>query len=520
MPRISKSSFLKGRQCARRVWLVAHGVVEPAVETEDVWDLREVEGAHVEALAAELFPRAVRIADADDDETVEETRATFAELVQRTEVELARGVPVLQAHFQTDELLAIADVVEPRHKGWFVWEVKASTSSKPVFDWDLAFQVEVARQCGLDVVGAGVIRLEPNYVRRGALDPRALLAFEDRTRDVQALESGVRAAIHAQLDVLRATRAPDTTPAGHCKANRDGKDGARPSTCGHLGRDGYCGRELPEHWAGELPAIFTSRPKSNAIARMRPPSIDALDPDDATLAWTPLQARVIRAVRANAAQIDRAALRAELDRLVFPVAYVDFEFDPGMAVPRFDGSRPYEKLPFQWSMHVQRAPGAELEERAPFLHLAATDPRRAFAQSFLAALPETGSLVAHHAQTEKEVLHALADALGAPNDERLRRLDARFVDTLKLLKAGYYHPAQHGSYSIKKVAPALLDRGYEDLALQNGMAAVVAWKEAIAPRTTLERRAQLERDLRAYCGRDTELMHCIVERLRELVGAR
>lgn len=517
MPRISKSSFLKGRQCARRIWLAAHDVVEPEVESEDVWDLREVEGARVEALAAQLFPRAVRIADADDDETVEETRSAFAELVRRTQAELARGVPVLQAHFQTDELLAVADIVEPRHKGWFLWEVKASTSSKPVFDWDLAFQVELARRCGLDVVGAGVIRLDASYVRRGAIDPRALLAYEDRTRDVQALEGEVRVAIQAQLDVLRATSVPGTTPAGHCKANRASKDGARPSTCGHLAREGYCGGALPEHWAGELPAVFTSRPKADAIARLHPPSIDALDPDDATLAWTAPQARMIRAVRANAPQIDRALLRAELDRLVFPVAYVDFEFDPGMAVPRFDGSRPYEKLPFQWSMHVQSAPGAALEERTPFLHLAATDPRRAFAESFLAALPATGSLVAHHAQTEKEVLHALATALGAPFEARLRRLDARFVDTLQLLKSGYYHPAQHGSYSIKKVAPALLGRGYDDLALQNGMAAVVAWKEAIAPHTTPARRAQLERDLRAYCGRDTELMHALVEALRALV---
>ncbi|MBK7875992.1 MAG: DUF2779 domain-containing protein [Planctomycetes bacterium] len=517
MPRLSKSSFLKGRQCARRIWLAAHDEPEPELESDDIWELREAEGARVEALAAELFPGASRVVDAHDDEAFEESRPELAELVARTRRELARGVPVLQAHFEHGDLLAIADVVEPRHKGWFLWEVKASTSHKPVFDWDLAFQVEVARQCGLDVVGAGVIRLNKDYVRGRELDLQRLLVFEERTKPVFGLLDAVRAAILAHRDVLTAESVPDARPSSRCKSHRDAADGGRPSTCGHLDRSGYCGSRLPEHWIGALPDLRNA--KSALPTQVDPPAIEALDPDDVAHAWTPLQARMIRAVKARSAVIDVAALRAQLDRLVFPVAYVDFEFDPGVAVPRFEGTRPYSKLPFQWSMHVQAAPGAPLEARAPFLHLDGTDPRRAFAETLLAALPETGSLVAHHASTEKEVVRALAGVVGAPMDARLRALDGRFVDTIEVLKAGYYHPAQHGSYSIKKVAPALLGRGYDDLALQNGMAAVVAWKEAIEPDTAPARRAELERDLRAYCGRDTELMHEILERVRELVAS-
>jgi len=53
--------------------------------------------------------------------------------------------PLFKAHLQANDLFAVTDILEPRDKGWFLWEVKASTRReeewKPVLDWDLAFQV-------------------------------------------------------------------------------------------------------------------------------------------------------------------------------------------------------------------------------------------------------------------------------------------------------------------------------------------------------------------------------------------
>jgi hypothetical protein len=255
---------------------------------------------------------------------------------------------------------------------------------------------------------------------------------------------------------------------------------------------------------------------------MPDPSIEQLDPDARVGKkdkWTDDQQRCIRAVKTGQPVVDVAAIRAELSKLHWPVAYIDFEFDTGMAVPRFPGCQPYDKLPFQWSMLVQERDGGPTAERGPFLHLELTDPRRPFAEALLASLPAEGSIVAHYQSAEIGVINQIADRLGGTIADHLRALVPRFFDTESLAKAGYCHADQKGSWSLKKLAPAMLGMGYEGLSVQNGLAAVAAWNKARAE-TDPAAREQLRVDLLAYCGRDTSLMHAVVLKLRELSQQR
>ncbi len=504
--------FLKGRQCARRMWLAAHQPPEPAGESEEVWEIREAEGAAVELLARLLFGRGDNMADPLDEESLAEARPQTEELIDRSRNALRRNEPVFQAHLAVDELLAIADIMEPRDGGWYIWEVKASTSVKPIALYDLGFQVEVARRSGLTVVGAGVIHLNRDYVRGEAIDPVALLTKADCSDEVYGLRAQVQGEIDTFLDILRSSAVPAATPSSHCKAAPDAKSGDRPSACGHLDPAGYCGSQLPPNWVWQLPRV--SGTKIALLRGLDEPTIEGLDPDDRAAAWTRDQERVIRAVRSGQAEVDRGALQAELAKLVWPVSYMDFEFDPGMAVPRFRGTKPYMWLPFQWSLHIQRAPGGPLERPTPFLHLGEDDPREPFFRSLIAALPAVGSVVVHSKAAESTVLQQLGEALGSVAQQTVDAISARLFDTIDLARAGYYHPAQKGSYSIKKLAPALLGGGYGDLDIQSGMEAVLAWKKAINPATPAAERAELETRLKAYCGRDTGLMHEVVEALR------
>ena len=515
---LSKSSFLKGRQCHRRLWLAAKRPPEPPIDPDEVWEMREAEGALVERHAEHLFPGLIRIAPASDDDEERDSRPDLASNIVQTTMALRERRPIAQAHLQAGQLLSITDILEPEGNAWIVWEVKASTSVKPIHIWDLAFQVEVARRSGLAVAGAGVIRLESNYVREGVVDPAGMLARDPLTREVRAIEKPVQDAVGSMLQALDLRAVPAASPSSHCRADPKAKDGNRPSTCGYLGAAGYCGSRLPEHWAGELPRL--SAQKWAEIQAMQDPSIEALDPDERVGRrdkWTDDQQRGIRAVKTGQPIVDAVALRTELAALEWPVAYLDFEFDTGMAVPRFDGCSPYDRLPFQWSMHVQARRGDALVTREPFLHLEGTDPRRPFAIALLAAIPSTGSIVAHHAGAEKQVIEQLADRLGGQISDRLRALLPRFFDTEALARAGYYHPAQKGSWSIKKLAPALIGTGYEGLAIQNGLAAVAAWKNACTERDPAARE-RIRAELLAYCGQDTALMHEIVERLRTLAA--
>ncbi len=511
---LTKSKYLIGRQCSLRLWLTKQGP-EPSSESEDVWEMRECEGAAVEAQVTTLYENPIRIAVCPEDDMGDEFPADPLILAANTEAALQTKRVILQAFLQVENLLAVVDILEPRDDGWFLWEVKASTKISPLHDYDLAFQVAVARKMGLKIVGAGVWLLNKDYVRGNHLVASELVMQVDRTAEVESIAATTATEIDNHSKILQQDEAPSATPSNHCKGNRDASTANRPSDCGHLSATlGHCGVSLPEHWVRRLPRL--SPPKHAMLTQLKLLSIEDLDAEDPSWKWTPAQFRMIKSVQSAVATIDSGALNESLAKLVWPVAYIDFEFDPGMAIPRFEGTQPYSRIPFQWSMHIQQHDGADLQEVSPFLWLDSSDPRQPFLDSLLAAIPPSGSIVAHSKAAEITVLRQLGESLGPEYKARTDALEPRFFDTIDLLQSGYYHPKQQGSYSIKKVAPALLGRGYEDLEIQDGMAAVVGWKKAIDPGTSPEDRERIRLELLRYCGRDTLLMHDVILAIREI----
>ena len=180
----------------------------------------------------------------------------------------------------------------------------------------------------------------------------------------------------------------------------------------------------------------------------------------------------------------------------------------------YPGTRPYENVPFQWSNHVLSASGALAHHE--YLHDGDGDPRRGFAESLLAATEGPGSALAY-SSFEADVLEALATEL--PDlASRLRALASRIVDLLPIVRAHSYHPDFRGSFSLKRVLPALVpELGYDDLAIRHGLVASAAHDELADRATSPERRATLRADLLAYCGRDTL---ALVELYRTLSGTR
>ncbi len=513
--RITKTRFLLGRQCSRRQWLSYHGHPEPEATAPEVRELYLAAGKEVEELAAGLFPGAVHVHREGTPGLGSNMLVGVAGSVTALEV----SPSVIQAHFEVRDLLAISDIVEVLDDGIFLWEVKSSTYKEgrttALQDWDVAFQMHVAREAGYRVVGAGLILLNPEYVRvDGKVVAADALVKVNRTHEAEALVPEVARELQDQRRWLTGASMPEELPSSRCKEGRKAKAANRPSGCGHLSEGGICGRELPVFWAGKLPDLKGK--KAVRLTSTAGLTIEDLDAEDAAARWSPLQQRVIKAVQARDEFVDRGALQAKLDEVQWPVAYVDFEFDPTMAIPRHVGMRPYERVPFQWAVCVEPAPGGGLGDVASFLELSHVDPTRSFAESLLAALPETGSLVAHHQDAEIAVLEQVAGRLGGEIAERLRALVPRFIDTEMIARAGYYHPDQMSSYSIKRLAPALTGRGYDGLAIGDGMMAVATWRRALRPDTSTEEREAVRANLVEYCGLDAELMHDILERLREL----
>ncbi|WP_082007487.1 DUF2779 domain-containing protein [Tepidimonas taiwanensis] len=175
------------------------------------------------------------------------------------------------------------------------------------------------------------------------------------------------------------------------------------------------------------------------------------------------------------------------------------------AVPIWKGTRPYQQIPFQFSVHRLSRTGKIKHQ--PFLDLTGSDPSRAFAEALIAACGERGPIFVYNAAFETARIRELSDRFPRLASALLT-LNERVVDLLPVARDHYYHPSQQGSWSIKAVLPALCpDLHYGDLdGVQDGGMAMQAYLEAIAPQTSLARKREIERQLLAYCALDTYAM--------------
>jgi hypothetical protein len=204
-------------------------------------------------------------------------------------------------------------------------------------------------------------------------------------------------------------------------------------------------------------------------------------------------------------------LRQVLGGLTYPLYFADFE-TVNPAIPRFPGQRPYDHLPFQFSVHVQRQPGAEPEHRE-FLATDANDPRREFISSLCRALGESGSIVVY-SSFESQRLSDLA-AWVPEQAEPINAIQARLFDLLTVVREHVYHPAFAGSYSIKSVLPALVpEMTYAGMAVANGQDAGLAWESLVRGDLNSDESERIEKALRAYCGQDTLAMVRLLHRLQ------
>jgi hypothetical protein len=188
----------------------------------------------------------------------------------------------------------------------------------------------------------------------------------------------------------------------------------------------------------------------------------------------------------------------------FPAYFLDFE-TIRFTVPVWKGTRPFRQIPFQFSLHILTESG-DLQHHG-FLDLSGDDPSLACAQSLVDRCGDNGPVYAYNAGFEKMVMRDLAGRVPALAPG-LEAIIDRVVDLKPIASRRYYHPSQHGSWSLKAVLPAAVpDLSYDDLdGVQDGMMAGDAFMEAIDTTTTPERKQEIEIQLVEYCKLDTLAM--------------
>jgi hypothetical protein len=486
VPSLSKSRFLAGMQCHRQLWWKVHEPQAPELTVDVKQQAIFDQGHQVGAVARQAFPGGELI-----DLPFERKR----DRTEATQKALDRGAHVLyEGSFQGGGVYAAVDILERRGTGFDLIEVKSSTKVKEEYIPDAAVQVFAARQAGIPVE-----RVEIMHLNRDCTFPDLgnLFTREDVTRPVEDTIPRLPEEIAAQLKMIDGPL-PEVATGDHCH---------KPYPCPFLKR---CWAERPEFHVSTL-YYGSSRQRQLEAA-----GVTSLLDMPADFPLTTIQARQIRSVRSGRPVIE-PSLRGALERIATPTAYLDFEtISP--AIPVWNGCRPYDRVPVQFSCDVVQESG--VTTHFEWLAEGPSDPRPEMARRVIEACQSARTVIAYNSPFERDCLRMLA--LGAPeHKDALEAIERKLFDALPLVRENVYHPRFAGSFGLKSVYPAIMGKNaYGDLEIADGELASVHLSRLLfePEKMSADERARLRLSLRRYCALDTEGLAQLIDRLREMAG--
>jgi uncharacterized protein DUF2779 len=467
---ITKSDYLAGVQCPLRLWNRHHAPI-PYGQRAETPAMRT--GMSVGQLAHRLFPGGVLVEAEpwERDKSITQTRDLLAD----------PSIPaIFEAGFVYDGLHTRGEVKEQHIP-------------------DLAFQVYVVRGSGFEIAEAGIIHINKEHVRGAELDVSGLFTRSDETARVKQYLATIDEHVARQKNILLRT-APVLEPGTHCHD---------PYPCEFWER---CTAKMPDDWIFYLPRLHDDR-----YEELQSRGIVSISAISADFELSEVQARIREVLQSGKPYIG-PGLTDALAGIGPPVSYLDFE-TLNSAIPLWPGTHPFQRIPFQWSLH--RITESGTLTHAEFLADALSDPRRAVAESLVEHLcPSDERIVVYNRAFEASVLSELADLYGDLASKLLGIAD-RIWDLLPVVRNHVYLPEFGGSFSIKKVAPALASEinyaGLNDV--RDGTAASYAFvRLAMRDFGDSESENELRRSLLQYCHLDTLAMVEIHRALRRFAA--
>jgi len=481
---LSKSKYLSGLQCPKYLWLLFNDkkkVPQPDISTQHIFD----EGHRIGELAKNLFSDGVDISDED-----------FIGNLDKTRELLSSNRPLFEPGFYVDGYYSRLDILNPVGDGdWDIYEVKGSTKVKDVNIHDVSFQRHCAQKAGLSIRKCHIVHINNQYVKDGDIDPQKLFTIEDITEQVDEVAGGVEQQSEDMWEVIASSTCPDIGVGPHCSDTYD---------C----RVTWCWDSLPSN------NIFDLYRGGKKCFDMFNKGIFFVKDIPSDIKLTATQQIQQTCEVDQQPHVDNIAIEEFINSLRYPLYYLDFEtFNP--AIPIYDGTRPYQQVPFQFSLHVVTGPGAEPEHYG-FLGDGTEDPRPAFLAKLKSLLGDNGNIVVYNQSFEKGILSELGGAFPEYTDWIQETCD-RVIDLYAPFRSfSYYSPMQQGSASIKKVLPALTGKGYAGLNISKGDAASLAFFNMAMDNCTVDEKTKVMKDLEEYCALDTEGMIWIVDELGRL----
>lgn len=205
---LSKSTFMRGCQCSKSLWLHKH-MPDERDEMSDAQAAIFLRGTDVGALARDIFPCGVDASPVD--------AFHYQQSVADTLGYIANGHTIIyEAAFQFDGVLAALDILVQQNGKWYGYEVKSSTKVKETFIQDAALQYYVITNSGIHLEDIYIVYLNNEYVRKGALDLQQLFARQSIKKEVLLLQQFIASKAEELKGIIKLAAMPEIETGNHC----------------------------------------------------------------------------------------------------------------------------------------------------------------------------------------------------------------------------------------------------------------------------------------------------------------
>lgn len=485
---LSKSKYCQGVQCEKMLWLNEYKSDKAVKDSND--SVLE-NGRKVGELAKGLFREYIDI-------PYDSLR------IQKTQ-EALKDKPniITEASFSHENNFCSVDILKNDADGVEIYEVKSSTEIKDIYLDDIAYQYYVLTHAGLNVKKACIVYVNNEYVRNGELELDKLFNSEDLTDLVLEKLDEIKNNINSFTETCSLEKEPVGDIGKYC---------FDPYPCSFWD---YCTRDLPKPNVFDVSGMF----KSKKFEKYYEGKITFEDLEGEKLNPKFLE-QIDFELHNREDKINKKAIEDILDFLVYPLYFIDYETCQ-YAIPEYDKTKPYQQIPFQYSLHIIPEEGAPIEHKEYLADVNDDDLIRTFALSMIEDMPEYGSVIVYNkafeATRNKEIGEMYPDL-----KSEMERINNNMVDLMVPFRnRDYYTKEMKGSYSIKYVLPALYpnnpDLNYLNLDLvHNGgeaSAAFLGLKDK-----SPEEQVKIRESLLRYCELDTYAMVKIWEKFREVIN--
>ena len=486
---LSKSTLIRSIQCSKSLYLYKNNYNlrdKPNTTQQQKFD----RGHRVGKLAHQLFPGGKDCSPPNP--------FSYDESIAATKLLVRQEFPVIyEAAFKYNGILAALDMLTLENGKWLAYEVKSSFRISNTYLLDAAIQYYILTRSGLPLEDFFIVTIDNEYVFDGTLDIQRYFKRTSVLGEIKERIPYIEQTIEKSIATLSNNAMPEVPIGTHC---------TKPYPCDF---QSYCWANIPKDAVWYLPGI-SMQEKSNFIER----GISTIDQIDNMEELNARQKVIITSFQTGKPHLVADKLKAFVEPIQYPLYYFDIEaFQP--AIPLFKDTKPYERIPFLYSLHFKESADSPLQHIS-YISPVGEDDRIHFIEHFLQATEKPGQILVFNTLMEKGILFKMMNDFPQYKKQILERIN-RIIDVeIPFKELYYYHPAQQGSFSLKAIGNAMLQRDeFSSSIVKDGEEAMAVYNELFYWEDKSEINKKLN-ELQKYCYTDTFVLYEIVEALKKL----